>query len=162
MKKVLYIALVVGFMSSCNSTQEEKKNEAVTISKDTAVAVIEEEHHHDDNDSIVLNNGAKWKVVEKMMAYIKTMENDIKQFTVSKTKKKIADYTKLGSKLQTSIDSLTSNCTMTGKGHDELHKWLLPFIDNVETLGKSTNVEEAKSVLNKLDSSYILVNTYFE
>lgn len=162
MKKVLYIVLFAGIISGCNSTQEEKKNETVTVPKDTVVTLVEEEHEQEDSDSIVLNNGAKWKVVGEMMAYIKTMESDIKQFTGSKKKKKIADYTKLGSKLQTSIDSLTSNCTMTGKGHDELHKWLLPFIDNVETLGKSTDVEEAKNVLNKLDSSYILVNTYFE
>lgn len=119
-----------------------------------------EEHHHDSSDSIELNNGEKWKVVPEMMKYIKAMEEDVTKF---KTANAIVlkDYHELGKKLQANIDLLTSNCTMEGKAHDELHKWLLPYIEMVDQLNKSADAKEAQAIFEKIVTSFATMNRYF-
>ena len=72
------------------------------------------------------------------------------------------DFNKLGASLQKNIDLLTSNCTMEGKAHDELHKWLLPYIDMVDKLNKSKNNDEALHTFQEIGASYKTFNIYFE
>ena len=86
--------------------------------KETKPKVENEEHEHSENTKIELNNGQKWAVKPEMLVHIRIMETEVNLFKKSETK----DYKLLAKKLQENIDSLTSNCTMTGKAHDELHK----------------------------------------
>jgi hypothetical protein len=51
---------------------------------------------------------------------------------------------------------------MEGKAHDELHKWLLPYIDLVDKLNKSKNNDEALHTFEEIKASYKLFNIYFE
>ncbi len=51
---------------------------------------------------------------------------------------------------------------MQGQGHDELHKWLLPFLDYVKEYNKADNTTEATRIYTAMKSSYDAVNTYFE
>lgn len=152
--KVSYLLILTGtlFIASCNQ-QETVKNETVT-------AAIEE-HHHNESDSIELNNGDKWEVVPKMMQHIRNMESDINHFgEIQHTGLK--DFTQLGARLQKNIDLLTSSCTMEGKAHDELHKWLVPYIDMVGKLNASKNSEESLHTFEEIKTSYKTFNLYFE
>jgi hypothetical protein len=84
--------------------------------------VTHEEHQHNaEIQTIELNNGEKWKVDANMITHIRNMENDVISFAKVEQK----DYKSLSEKLQSNIDLLTSNCTMKGKAHDELHKWVI-------------------------------------
>jgi len=96
-----------------------------------------------------------------MMAHIRNMESDINRFSETKHAG-LKDFTQLGASLQKNIDLLTSNCTMEGKAHDELHKWLLPYIDMVDKLNKSKNNDEALNTLEEIKVSYKSFNIYFE
>jgi hypothetical protein len=96
-----------------------------------------------------------------MMAHIRNMESDINGFSETKHTE-LKDFTQLGSSLQKNIDLLTSNCTMEGKAHDELHKWLLPYIDMVDKLNKSKNNDEALHTFEEIKASYKTLNLYFE
>ncbi len=161
MKKNIAILIVVliGITYGCNSSVKEENNE---ISNTKPLPSSKEsEHHHSESDSIELNNGAKWKVVSEMMAHIRNMESDINLFSETKPTE-LKDFTQLGTNLQKNIDLLTSNCTMEGKAHDELHKWLLPYIDMVDKLNKSKNNDEALRIFEEIKASYKIFNLYFE
>ena len=140
------------FLYSCGQ-QEEKKKEAKSQ--------VIEEHHHNEYDSIELNNGAKWKVVPEMMQHIKNMESDVNRFNETQHSD-IKEFTQLGKSLQKNINLLTSNCTMEGKAHDELHKWLLPYIDIVEKLNKSKTKDEALRTYEEITASFRTLNIYFK
>ena len=161
MKKNIAILIVVliGITYGCNSSVKEENNE---ISNTKPLPSSKEsEHHHSESDSIELNNGAKWKVVSEMMAHIRNMESDINRFSETKHTE-LKDFTQLAASLQKNIDLLTSNCTMEGKAHDELHKWLLPYIDMVDKLNKSKNNDEALRAFEEIKTSYKTFNLYFE
>ncbi|MDO8998897.1 MAG: hypothetical protein Q7W45_03955 [Bacteroidota bacterium] len=161
MKKNIAILIVVliGITYGCNSSVKEENNE-ISNAKPLPSSK-ESEHHHSESDSIELNNGAKWKVVSEMMVHIRNMESDINRFSETKHTE-LKDFTQLGTNLQKNIDLLTSNCTMDGKAHDELHKWLLPYIDMVDKLNKSKNNDEALHTFEEIKASYKLFNIYFE
>ncbi|MBK9526199.1 MAG: hypothetical protein IPO39_16060 [Bacteroidetes bacterium] len=86
------------------------------------------------------------------------MENDIISFAKVEQK----DYKSLSEKLQSNIDLLTSNCTMKGKAHDELHKWLLPYIDLVKELSEAKDETEASKQFQNIQTSFTAFNQYFQ
>jgi hypothetical protein len=86
------------------------------------------------------------------------MENDINSFKNTSN----SDYKELAKKLQSNLDLLTSNCTMKGQAHDELHKWLLPYIDLVNVFSKTTNKQELVVQFKKIQSSFLTFNQYFQ
>ena len=51
---------------------------------------------------------------------------------------------------------------MEGKDHDELHKWMLPYIDMADKLNKSKNNEDAQHTFNDIVSSFKLFTIYFK
>ena len=161
MKKYIIIIIVVfiGITYACNNPVKDKNSE-ISNAK-SLPSSKESEHHHSESDSIELNNGAKWKVVSEMMAHIRNMESDINRFDETKHAE-LKDFTQLGASLQKNVDLLTSNCTMEGKAHDELHKWLLPYIDMVDKLNKSKNNDEALRIFEEIKASYKTFNLYFE
>lgn len=152
MRILLIIVLVLTTVLFSCSQIEEKKNE---------IEVESENHSHKEIEAIELNNGAKWKVDSEMIIYIREMESSINHFAEIK-QTELNDFIELGDGLLKNIDLLTSNCTMQGKAHDELHKWLLPYIETVEKLNKSQNSEEAFRTFDELIASYKTFNTYFE
>lgn len=160
MKKysLILIAVLSGITYGCNPAKEER-SEASTTQIEAPSG--ENEHKHSESDSIELNGGDKWIVVPDMMKYIRTMESDINHFAETK-RTELKDFQQLGASLQKNIDMLTSNCTMTGKAHDELHKWLVPYIDMVDKLNQSKNSNEAIKTFEELKASYELFNNYFE
>lgn len=107
-------AMIFLFGCGNNSTVEsETKKESLKIEKQI----------HSE-DKIELNEGEKWKVKEDMLIHIRNMEKEVNSFSISE----LNDFRILVKNLQKNINLLTSSCTMTGKAHDELRKWLLPFI----------------------------------
>lgn len=159
MKKYLVILVSVGFAYGCNNSVKENNSDAMqNVQVET---VNESEHEHAESETIELNNGSKWKVVPEMMQHIKNMESDVNRFAQTKHSE-LKEYTKLSEELQKNIDLLTSNCTMEGKAHDELHKWLLPYIDLVDKLNKTKNIDEALSIYEEIKSSFKTLNIYFE
>lgn len=148
MMKYTY-TLVLGtalLFASCSTETEQNVEEPIS------------EHQHEHDEAIELDNGAKWVVVDEMMGHIENMEKDLEQFENQEEK----DYSDLASKLGENIDLLTSSCTMTGKAHDELHKWLLPYIDLVGELSSAEDDTAAKAAYKEIQASFETFNTYFE
>lgn len=150
---ILKISAFVALSSlifSCNNSA----NETPVAKEETA---LESEHHHDESEAIELNNGEKWTVDKDMLVHIRNMEKDVASFTKSTDK----DYAALSKKLLANIDLLTSNCTMTGKAHDELHKWLLPYIDLVGELEAAENEEKSAELFDDIQIAFTEFNFYF-
>ena len=151
-KKIILIPAIALFLFSCGNASNEK-------SEDLSEIETHDEHHHDDeSEAIELNNGEKWTVDANMLTHIRTMENDV----VSYAKVEQKDYKSLSEKLQSNIELLTSNCTMKGKAHDELHKWLLPFIDLVEEFSEAKDETEASKHFENIQISFTTFNQYFQ
>lgn len=153
MKKITILIPVIGLiLFSCGNTSNEK-------SKEQTETVTHEEHQHNaEIQTIELNNGEKWEVDTNMITHIRNMENDVISFAKVEQK----DYKSLSEKLQSNIDLLTSNCTMKGKAHDELHKWLLPYIDLVKELSEAKNEAEAEKQFQNIQTSFTTFNQYFQ
>jgi hypothetical protein len=153
MKKITILISVISlFLFSCSNTSNVK-------SKEQTETVTHEEHQHNDEmQTIELNNGEKWKVDANMITHIRNMENDIISFSTVKQK----DYKSLSEKLQSNIDLLTSNCTMKGKAHEELHKWLLHYIDLVKELSEAKDEIEASKLFKNILISFTIFNQYFQ
>lgn len=150
--KTLSLIVISLFLFSCGNTSKEK-------SKEETETVTHEEHQHNaEIQTIELNNGEKWNVDTNMITHIRNMENDIISFAKVEQK----DYKSLSNKLQSNIDLLTSNCTMKGKAHDELHKWLLPYIDLVKELSEAKDETEAAKQFENIQTSFSTFNQYFQ
>jgi len=152
MKTIIIILVGSILLFSCNNaTKEQEKGK-------TEIVAQEQEHQYDENETIELNNGEKWKVDENMITHIRNMENDLSNFKGTTLK----EYKILSENLQKNVDLLTSNCTMKGKAHDELHKWLLPFLGLAEEFEASKNDQEFEEKYQAIKISFITFNTYFE
>ena len=145
--KITSILLSTFFLFSCN---DKAKNESAETSQATKTEV----HEHSNDETIQLNDGQKWKVDVDMMAHIRTMENDVTSFD----KETPENYQLLADNLKKNLDLLTSNCTMKGEAHDELHKWLLPYIELVDHFSKDKSNEN----LAKIQESFTTFNQYFQ
>jgi hypothetical protein len=142
MKKTVIIAPLISlFLFSCSNTTSQKENQ-----------------HNTETQVIELNNGEKWKVDDNMLVHIRNMENDVQEFATAGQK----NYRLLADKLQKNIDLLTSDCTMKGKAHDELHKWLLPYIDLVKELSETEDQAEAAKQFQNIQTSFKTFNQYFQ
>lgn len=131
----------------------------------TMVSAQTAKHEHHQEEPIQLNNGKKWKVHKNMIQYIRDMEKetfDFEKRTKSFETINVAEYQVLGNILNARIQLLTSNCTMTGQAHDELHKWLLPYIHSVEELTAAKTASEAQNIFNQMKTSWKTFNTYFQ
>lgn len=154
MNKIKTIAIIAAsaLLFGCGTASNEKS----TVQTDTVA--VEEHHHENETEAIVLDNGAKWKVNDEMMIHIRTMEKDVDAFAGSPQK----DFNSLTGNLQKNIDLLTSSCTMKGKSHEELHKWLLPHIKVVTALSEAKDDAEKAKQFENIQTSLATFNQYFE
>ena len=142
--KMVLLATVGLFLISCN-----------TKSKDEKITDIKTEvHEHFDSEAIKLNEGKKWKIDDAMMLHIRNMEKDVVNFDKTDDK----NYSLLADNLKANIDLLTSNCTMKGEAHDELHKWLVPYIALVDSFSK----EKSANQFTEIQHSFKTFNQYFQ
>lgn len=142
--KIALLATVVLLLFSCNTKSKEEKTTEIKT----------EEHQHSESETIQLNNGKKWKVDDNMMLHIRNMEKEVVHFDQEKS----TNYSLLADKLKTNIDILTSNCTMKGQAHDELHKWLVPYIELVDLFSK----EKSANQFTEIQNSFKTFNQYFQ
>ena len=155
-RSTLTIAVILSsfFFFSCTNTTTENVDENI----ETTEIVVEEEHHEEEHEAVVLNNGEKWIVVESMLIYIRNMEQAINEFEGKESE----DYTALAKTIDENLVELTSSCTMEGQAHDELHKWLVPFISLSEEFDVATELKDQERIYNDFKASFVEFNTYFE
>jgi len=155
MKKIIVLSLSSIIIFSCNNTTTEKtptKDTVTTIttpSTDTTATATE---------TLVLDNGQKWKLNEEMKPFILAIENTVNSYV----KKQSKDYKFLATLLNEKNEALINSCTMTGRSHDELHKWLHPHLERVEALEKATDEQQANDIIKQIQQSFEVLHQYFQ
>ncbi len=146
MKQILLFISLSLIIVSCSSNEQITENHQL-------------EHEVENEDVLLLNDGQKWKVVDHMMDELRQIEEIVIASNPIESTIVIDD---IADSLIVHLDLLTSNCTMQGQAHDELHKWLVPFINLVNEFAKNEDEAIAKEQLKEMKHSFEEFNTYFE
>lgn len=155
MKNLLLMLVGSLILCSCGDAHNDEAkphNEAANI----------ENHHHHDHDNhsaetIELNSGEKWRINDEMKPFILKGEDLVNSYIQDKKD----NYKELYGQLEEQNGNLVESCTMDGKSHDELHKWLHPHLELTEGLAKAENAEQAKEIIVKIQNSYQIFRQYF-
>lgn len=151
MKKIFVFAIGSLFLWSCNQTSETAHSNEEAMSH--------EEHHHDESsEALELNNGERWFVNEEMKPFVEKGEVLINNYLENNQ----TDYQNLSKQIKEQNQLLIKSCTMDGKSHDELHKWLHPHMELIEDLEKAENEIEAKETILELQKSNTVYHQYFQ
>lgn len=132
MQKLLFIWVSILLMTACNSNY--------------------------NTSDLTLNNGEKWKVNTEMKPHIEQGNEILNDYLVQKR----TNYQKLAEDLKSQNSSLIKSCTMKGKSHDELHKWLHPHMGLIEDLSNASNLKEAELIVAQIEQSFKIYKNYFE
>jgi len=147
--KIISILAISLFLISCGNTSEKK-------SHDLGESISHEDHQqNDDMVGIELNNGEKWTVNAEMTPFILDSENILNQYADG-------NYKELAEQMEGKNKGLIKSCTMDGKSHEELHKWLHPHMELIESLGDAENDQKANEIIVDLKKSFVTFHTYFE
>jgi hypothetical protein len=135
MKSFFYFSFLTLFVLGCNSAVDST-----------------------DASAIALNDGAKWKVNPEMTPHIEAAAQKVADYLSNED----ADHKTLATALETHNMDLIKSCTMKGKSHDELHKWLYPHIELIKQLKEAENEEAAKKIIDQIDASFQTYATHFQ
>ncbi len=160
--KQLLAVLAVCTIAACSQASHQNENEkGATAHTETAPAPAPatpaNAHEEATTEALQLDNGSKWKVNKEMMVHLASIKTLVVQQPAQ-----LAEHKTIAKNISTQLDDLTSSCTMKGAAHDELHKWLVPFIGNVESYTNATTTEEAAALLKSLGEAMVVFDKYFE
>lgn len=152
MKKLILIFTGTLFMSliACK-TEPTEENTNETVNTEPVSEIISSPH------DLRLNGSEKWTIDEEMRTYIDSINYTLDDFSGNDS----AAYTQLSTHLARQTKAVISNCTMQGEAHDELHKWLLPFIDLRKTLPLAAGNEAKEKKISELRAEMNIFHTYF-
>lgn len=153
MKKIIFLAASSIILWSCKNKAENNKP---TI--DTTIQEKQQETHNETSEVIELNNGNKWLINIEMKPFITEGQKLVAEFLKTNN----TDYKSLAKNLIEQNNLLIKSCTITGKSHDELHKWLEPHLKLVEDLEATTDATKAKEIVSKIEQSYQSFGNFFE
>lgn len=165
--KIVFAIGITGLLWACGnpgSGPGDKDNNALTetnnavrdetdVSREDSIALA-----HDQTETIELDNGNKWLINDEMKPHIAEGEAAVNDYIAENR----TDYKALADTLKNIDNALISSCTMEGKSHDELHKWLHPHLELVAELKDAKNEEEANKIIGKIDASYDTFWVYFQ
>lgn len=155
MKNVLVLAVSVFFLWSCNNSTN---NTSQTTSAAQEEGTHNDHQHTEASESIELNKGEKWLVNEEMKPFIIKGSELVESYINENN----TDYKNLAEQVKEQNSQLIKSCTMQGKSHDELHKWLHPHLDLVKSLSNETDETKAQEIVNKIHHSYHDYHNYFQ
>ena len=115
----------------------------------TLISLGLQAHEGTDGEQLKLDQGKKW---------IANEATHVGMTAIDKLLKSASDNETLVADLQKEIQSITSQCTMTGPAHDQLHIVLIPIIEQTAALGSAKNADRQQH----LDELKHLTHAYFK
>lgn len=155
MRKLIFMAMSALLIISCSSNSNQETSDS---SHEEASANHEDASVNEEASELQLNSGEKWAVNEEMKPHIEKGNEILNSYLEEKG----TDYKELAESLKSQNGQLIKSCTMKGASHDELHKWLYPHIELIETLSKATDVKASETVVADLKTSFEMYQTYFQ
>ncbi len=162
-KTLLSIAMVAFIFSSCNKIKKEDHVTEQNTQEETEVV----SHGNQETGSVLNNNwmneiqmdnGSKW------LANIETNEGVKKMNAILElhTTNTLDDYHSLATELTHAKNYVIKECTMKGPSHDNLHVWLLPLMEKIDTLSEVKNLEEASKIKQSIAENVQAYDIYFK
>ena len=148
MKNYALIVAALLIFTACKTDSDEVDHE------EKVEIEIEKETHGNQEVAIELNNGEKWKVNAEMLPHIEKCEEAFNNFEGK-------DYAALSEEMMKHTNNLIQSCTIDGRSHDELHKWLHPHIELVKQLG-AEDQDKAEEAFEDLSDSFDVFHSNFE
>lgn len=108
--------------------------------------------------TIELDQGEKWLVNEEMKPHILKGEAILQQYQTQND----TDHQALAAALKEQNGQLINSCTMKGKSHEELHKWLHPHMELIAALSQASSLEEAQPIVLQIEQSFQTYHHYFK
>jgi hypothetical protein len=105
---------------------------------------------------VKLNDGAKWEANPETTQGIGKMLGIISDFGPNPT---VEDYRSLHKRLATEFQSILQKCTMKGEAHNQLHNYLMPLKEKMDTLSTG-NLETCNKVLPEI-KDYLMKYSHF-
>ncbi len=146
--RIVLIGVASLLLLACNQTAKQQT---------TALPEETEHQHAETSEGLVLNQGKKWPVNAEMKPYAQEGEALLNQYQEANQ----TDYKQLALQLSTQNKELVKSCTMDGKAHEELHKWLHPHLTLVKDLETASSAEQANELIEKIKQSYATYHEYF-
>lgn len=153
MKKIFILAISSFVLWSCNDTTKK-----TVVTEDVDIEVVADEHYNESSDALGLNDGEKWVVNEEMKPFVSKQEELLNAYVQTEQ----TDYEVLAEQLQEQNQLLIQSCTMTGKSHDELHKWLHPYIGLLVELGQAETQDDADRLVSEVNTSFETYHAHFQ
>ncbi len=150
MRKFIVLGITGLILWGCNNSNEKP----ATNKQEKTHAT---HHHKESSEAIELNNGEKWVVNEEMKPFV-LKGAELVSIYVQENE---TDYKELAEELKEQNNQLIKSCTMDGKSHDELHKWLHPHLELVKKLENTPDEHTAKEIVLKLQQSNEMYHRYF-
>jgi len=157
MKKIKLIIITVAgsTLFSCGNTKQEQ---AEIADSTKTIAVQDSDNHEHIDEPLKLNGNEKWIISNQMKPYLTESEKILKTYLSEKN----TDYKTLAKQLDKQRESLVSSCNMEGEAHDELHKWLVPYMELIDDLTSAETTEQAQFIVSEMNKSFQTFNTYFQ
>jgi len=127
MKRILLFLTSLSFVACVNTTSREQKES-------------KEEHEQSSAMELTLNNGAKWKADSTTLVNVSAITQLVNDSNYRNEKNRI----EFSARLQNRLDTLVSQCKMTGPDHDALHAWLKPVLHDVKELKEEEDKYDKK------------------
>ena len=134
---------------ACNQSASNSESEA------------SESHSSITDTALVLNNGVKWKadsITNHNLIRLKVTAN---MFRVEPFPSQ-ANYQILGNDLANDVDTMLQQCIMKGAGHEALHQWLTPILNQSIQLRNITDTAEGRKIFDSVDHRINIYHQYFE
>jgi hypothetical protein len=106
-----------------------------------------------------LNGTSKWEMdshTKHSINKINLLFKDSTRFSSS------TDYNTFAVKFETELDSMIQGCTMTGKGHDQLHLFIGEIFQPLENLKKDSVVYNAKKSYKTIKNALTEYDKFFK
>jgi hypothetical protein len=151
--KITYYLILSSLIlaTACKSAVSDNSN-----NNESATIRIEQVEAQTDHD-IVLNGSEKWQIDKGMKEAIQAIEALVNQYNSDK----LVDYQLLGDAIGVQTKKIIRTCTMTGQAHEELHKWLLPFLELKGALVMASSPEEGAAIVKHIKAELAVFNNYF-
>ncbi|WP_051568619.1 hypothetical protein [Crocinitomix catalasitica] len=151
--KISSLILLSLFAVACGN--QEDNSEAITENKTTVEPTITE---NTNPHQLVSVGEEKWIIDEGMRVSVDTIKMELEAFNGES----LEEYAVLSDELAYQTKSIITNCTMKGEAHDELHKWLIPFINLRKELIGINDVQEGAVIVEQLKTEIVVFETYFK
>ena len=140
------------------SVMDDLIEETDTSIKDVSLR----DHSMDADDSwlseIQLNEGTQWIANPETIAGVERMRKNIHTAGLNSTEA----YHQLAEKLNEDKNYIVKECTMEGESHDNLHVWLHPLIEKIESLGKVANADEGQLLVDDIETRLTRFYEFFK